>query len=168
MAKKRMKHVKSRIKHAKARIKHAVRKALKRAREAPKGRLEIMYRSREFGKAPVEKHFVLQDGRKIESLFQLIDELETMGEDVFRHHVNEMRNDFANWARDVFASSSLAEEMQMVRDRIDTQRAIMKHLLRDVAHVASKEHREEVKQAVQHEKKIECRKTSKGIKCVIK
>jgi hypothetical protein len=159
---------KKRIKHAKARIKHAIRKALKRGREEPKSRLEIVYRSKEFGKAPVEKHFVMQDGRKIESLFQLIDELETMGEDAFRHHVNDMRNDFASWVRDVFASPSLAEEMQSVRDRIETQRAIMKHLLREVAHVASKEHREEVKQSLQHEKKMECKRTSKGIRCVIK
>lgn len=159
---------KKRMKHAKARIKHAIRKALKRGREKPKSRLEIVYRGKEFGKAPVEKHFILQDGRKIESIFQLIDELETMGEDAFRHHVNDMRNDFASWVRDVFASPSLAEEMQSMRDRIETQRAIMKHLLREVAHVASKEHREEVKQVLQKEKKMECKRTSKGIRCVIK
>jgi hypothetical protein len=168
MAKKRMKHAKARVKHAKARIKHAIRKALKRGREAPKSRLEVVYRSREFGKAPVEKRFILQDGRKIESLFQLIDELETMGEDVFRHHVNDMRNDFANWARDVFAAPSLAEEMQRMRDRMETQRAVMKHLLREVAQIASKEHREEVRQEVQHGKKVECKRTSKGVRCVIK
>jgi hypothetical protein len=166
MAKKKVKH--AGIRHAKARIKHALRKALKRAREGPKSRLEVVYRSKEFGKAPVEKHFILQDGRKIESLFQLIDELETMGEDVFRHHVNDMRNDFANWAKDVFEVPSLAEEMQKMRDRMDTQRAVMKHLLREVAQVASKEHREEIKQQVAHEKKVECRKTSKGVRCVIK
>jgi carboxypeptidase C (cathepsin A) len=168
MAKKKVKRAKSHIKHAKARIKHAIRKALKRGREAPKSRLEVVYRSREFGKAPVEKRFVLHDGRQVESLFQLIDELETMGEDVFRHHVNEMKNDFANWARDVFAAPSLAEEMQKMRDRMETQRAVMKHLLREVAQVASKEHREEVKQQVKQEKKIECKKTSKGVRCVIK
>lgn len=168
MAKKKVKHVKARIKHAKARIKHAIRKALKRGREEPKRRLEFVYRSREFGKAPVEKRFVLNDGRQIESLFQLIDELETMGEDVFRHHVNEMRNDFANWARDVFTAPSLAEEMQKMRDRIDTQRAIMKHLLRDVAQIAGREHREEVRQEVQRGKKVECKKTGKGVRCVIK
>jgi hypothetical protein len=165
MVKKKAKH---NIRHAKARIKRAIRKALKRGKEEPKGKLEVVYRSKEFGKAPVEKRFILHDGRQIESLFQLIDELETMGEDVFHHHVNEMKNDFANWARDVFSAHSLAEEMQRMRDRMETQRAVMKHLLREVAQIASREHREEVKQEVKHAKKMECKKTGKGIRCVIK
>ncbi len=154
-------------KKRKAKARHAARKPAKVVKAEPKARLEVLYRKKEFGKAPVEKHFVLQDGRKLESLYQLVDELETMGEETFRHHVNDLRNDFANWVRDVFESPSLAGEMQNIRDRIDTQRAIMKHLLREVAHIASKEHREEVKKEVQQEKKAECKKTAKGIKCVI-
>lgn len=153
---------KKKVKKSKSRIKKAIRKALKRGKEtAPKSRLEVHYMSKEFGKAPVEKHFILEDGRKLESVFQLVDELETMGEDVFRHHVNDMRNDFANWVRDVFESRGLADEIQNVRDRMETQRAIMKHLLREVSHVASRQHREEVKKAVQKGK-------TKAVKCVIK
>ncbi|MEM4240023.1 MAG: hypothetical protein QXM31_00685 [Candidatus Woesearchaeota archaeon] len=158
MAKKRAK---------KAKASHAARKPAKVTKAEPHSRLEVFYRHKEFGKAPVEKHFVLQDGRKIESLFQLVDELETMAEDTFRSHVNEWKNDFANWVRDVFESPRLADEMQKVRDRIDTQRAVMKHLLREVAQIASKDHREEVRQQIQQEKKAECKKTGKGIRCVI-
>ncbi len=141
---------------------HAARKPAKVVSAKPKARLEVFYRKKEFGKAPVEKHFVLQDGRKLDSLFQLIDELETMSEDVFRHHVNELKNDFANWVRDVFEAPPLAEEMQRIKDRIETQRAIMKHILREVAHIASKEHREEVRKEIEKEKKA-----VKAVKCVI-
>ncbi|MEM2915997.1 MAG: hypothetical protein QXT19_01405 [Candidatus Woesearchaeota archaeon] len=142
---------------------HAARKPAKVVKAEPTTRLEVFYRKKEFGKAPVEKHFVLQDGRKIESLFQLIDELETMAEETFKSHVNEWKNDFANWIRDVFEAPSLAEEIQKIRDRIETQRAIMKHLLREVAQLASKEHREEVKKEIEKEKK-----TTKAVKCVIR
>ncbi len=141
---------------------HAARRPAKVVKAEPKARLEVFYRKKEFGKAPVEKHFVLQDGRKLESLFQLIDELETMSEDVFRHHVNELRNDFANWVRDVFELPSLAEEMQRIRDRIETQRAVMKHILREVAHIASKEHRSEERKEVEKGKK-----EPRAVKCVI-
>jgi len=157
MAKKKAKHVKARVKHAakqaKARIKKAVRTALSRASVKPHSRVEISFYKKEFGKAPVEKHFILHDGRRIESLYQLIDELESMGEDAFHGYVNEWKNDFANWTRDVFDESSLADQMQRIRDRMETQRAIMKHLLRDVAHVASKQHRDHAKKSVEKEMK---------------
>ncbi len=126
----------------------------------PHGSIEFIYRKKEFGKAPVEKHFILQDGRKIESLFQLANELENMTEENFKKHVTEFKNDFANWARDVFAATPLADELQFLHDRAETQRAIMKHLLRELAQIMSKEHREEVKQEIQQK--------TKAIKCVIK
>ena len=135
-------------KRAKAHKKHAAVKAVK-----PHSRIEVVFRRKEFGKAPVEKHFVLHDGRKLESLFQLVDELETMSEDAFRNYATEWRNDFANWVRDVFEMPSLADEIQRVRSRVETQRAIMKHLLRDVAHVASKQHRDHAKQSVEQQRK---------------
>lgn len=116
----------------------------------PRRRIEVIFSKKEYGKAPVEKHFVLENGRKIESLFQLTDELETMGEETFRRYVTDVKNDFANWARDVFDVPALAEEMQKVRDRIGMQRAVMRHLLRDIAHVAGKQHREHAQKAEEH------------------
>jgi hypothetical protein len=140
---------------AKKKVKKA---AAKRAK--PHRHIEVVFRRKEFGKAPVEKHFVLHDGRKIGSLFQLVDELETMSEDAFRQYVTEWKNDFASWARDVFETPALADEIQQMRSRVDVQRAVMKHLLREIAHVASREHRSEVKQEVMHRK-------GKPVRCVI-
>lgn len=127
----------------------------------PRRRIEVIFSKKEYGKAPVEKHFVLQDGRKIGSLFQLADELETMGEETFRRYVTELKNDFATWARDVFDVPALADEMQKVRDRIGMQRAVMKHLLRDIAHVAGKQHREHAAKAEESAHKAEPRKGAK-------
>ncbi len=145
---------------AKKRAKAAKKRAAKVVQARPHARIEVIYRKKEFGKAPVEKHFVLHDGRKIESMFQLVDELETMSEDAFRKYVTEWKNDFAQWVRDVFEAPGLADEIQQVRNRMETQRAVMKHLLREVAHLASKEHRQDVKQTVQHGK-------GKPVRCVI-
>ena len=138
----------------KKRVSNLLRKA------SPKSRVEVIYKKKSFGKAPVEKHFILQDGRKLDSLFQLVDELETMSEDAFGHYVSEFRNDFATWVRDVFESRPLADELEHVRDRITAQRAIMKHLLRDVSALARKHGHE-------HNKKEEHKHPRKAVKLVI-
>ncbi len=87
---------------------------------------------KEFGKAPEEKFFHLHDGRKLQTLFELVDELETLGDEAFREYVNWERNDFANWINDVFELPTLAEELRHVDSRHDTQRTILKHFAREL------------------------------------
>lgn len=84
------------------------------------------------GEAPQHQQFVLRDGRHIRSLFELVDELETMNDDIFHHHVAKDRNDFANWTRDVFDEKHLADEMEALHHRVDVQRAVLKHLVREL------------------------------------
>ena len=43
-----------------------------------------------------EQYFMLQDGRELKSLADLYKALGSMPRDVFRHHVNESKNDFKN------------------------------------------------------------------------
>ena len=74
--------------------------------------------------------FVLPDGKQLRSLVHLIDELENMPDDVFNHHVNEFKNDFSSWIRNVFKDEILADELQLVNDRIETQRTLLKHTVR--------------------------------------
>lgn len=138
---------------AKKRARKAKPAARKTAEARPHSRIEVIFRRKEFGKAPAEKRFILHDGRRIESLYQLVDELETMSEDAFRQFVNEWKNDFAAWARDVFEAGPLADELQRIRGRIETQRAVMKHLLRDVAHVMSEQHIEHARKAAEQEQR---------------
>jgi hypothetical protein len=127
------------------RVARATRKASKvamtlgkEARKAAKGgRVEVTIMSKALGEAPEKYHFVLHDGRRIKSLYELVDELETMSDETFRRYANEMRNDFANWVRDVFDEKVLAEDIARMQQRMDAQRTILKHLVRDLRKVVS-------------------------------
>ncbi|MBI4141574.1 hypothetical protein HY484_01460 [Candidatus Woesearchaeota archaeon] len=95
-------------------------------------RVEVHFVKKSLGKAPEEHHFVLHDGRKLKSLYELVDELETMSEDAFKDYVSEFKNDFANWTKDIFHAPELADELFKIKNKFDTQKAVMKHLLRDM------------------------------------
>jgi hypothetical protein len=84
------------------------------------------------GKAPEKYSFNLQDGRKLRSIYELIDELETMTDETFRQYATDFENHFANWIEHVFSEKSLAEEIRHVHNRIDAQRALLKHLVREL------------------------------------
>jgi len=92
----------------------------------------VTVRTKALGKAPEEKTFFLKDGRKLTTLYELIDELETMNDGVFNDYVNDMKNDFASWVEGVFGEKPLADEMRSIRNRMDTQRAVLKHVVREL------------------------------------
>ena len=123
------------------RVARATRKAAKvarvlgrqaRALTKPTSRVEVTFMSKSVGQAPEKFHFVLHDGRHLRSLYELVDELETMGDDAYRNHANEFKNDFSNWIRDVFDEKHLAEEISRMQGRFDAQRSILKHLVREL------------------------------------
>ena len=74
--------------------------------------------------------FILNDNRKLRNIVHLIDELENMNDDVFYSHVTEFKNDFSNWFRDVFKDDVIADELHLINDRFETQRALLKHTMR--------------------------------------
>ena len=69
--------------------------------------------------APSEYAFRIYKGEKILSLRQLRDALETMEDPVFAHHVNEQRNDFATWIKDILGYSELSDKMRSLKGRYD-------------------------------------------------
>jgi hypothetical protein len=89
----------------------------------------VKIRSQILGEAPQEFEFYLSDGRKLKSVYELIDALETMNDDLFGQHVNEMKNDFGNWIKDVFKEPNIAKEMKKIQDKIETQKLLMKKLI---------------------------------------
>ena len=89
----------------------------------------IKIKSQILGEAPQEFEFFLSDGRKLKSVYELIDALETMNDDLFKQHVNEMKNDFSNWVKDVFKEPNIAHEMKKIQDRIETQKLLMRRLI---------------------------------------
>jgi hypothetical protein len=118
----------------KKKTKKTVKRFVKKAK--PKATIHVTITRKVLGKAPEKYCFNLPDGRKLKSVYELVDELETMSEENFRQYVSETENHFANWIEHVFSEKNLANELRHVRNRIDTQRAILKHLVRELAKMA--------------------------------
>ena len=94
--------------------------------------VEVIIRKKILGEAPQEQHFVVADGKKLKNIIELADALETMSEDIFRHHANEFKNDFSSWVRDVFYDHSLAEDIVRAKNRLETQIAILRRLIKEL------------------------------------
>ena len=98
----------------------------------PKTTVKLVITRKVLGKAPEQYSFNLHDGRKIKSVYELVDELETMSEDAFKQFVTGTENHFANWIEGVFSEKELANEIRQMHNKIDTQRALLKHLVREL------------------------------------
>lgn len=103
---------------------------------SPKPTVEVTIKRSILGEAPEEYHFILKDGKKLKNVFELVDSLKDMHEEVFREHVNEVRNDFANWLEDIFNERSLAEELKAIEDRFETERKLTKKLIAELRRAA--------------------------------
>ncbi len=123
-AKKAVKKVKKQVK-AKAKSVKAKTRSVK----AKKSSVYIKISKSVLGEAPQECEFYLQDGKKLKSVYELIDALEHMSEDIFKQHVNEAKNDFSNWIKDVFEEPHVAKEIKKVQDKIEMQKVLMKKLI---------------------------------------
>ena len=78
-----------------------------------------------------EQHFVLCNGTRIKDIVELAHIIENVSEDDFKAHVNEEKNDFCNWIRDVFNEHELAEELMDKDDKKDFQITLLKHVVAD-------------------------------------
>lgn len=68
-------------------------------------------------KLPEDKWFYFRNGRRASNIQELKDVLESMDEFEFKHHVNNERNDFANWVEGVFEKKKLAKNLREVSER---------------------------------------------------
>ena len=66
---------------------------------------------------PQDKYFVLNNGRVLKCLQDFILVLEDLDEEVFKHHVNEFKNDFSNWIEFVLNDSDLAASLKGMATR---------------------------------------------------
>ena len=94
--------------------------------------IEVIIKKKVLGEAPVEHHFVVADGKRLKNILELADALETMSEEVFSHHVNEGKNDFSSWVRDVFYDHSLAEDISRAKNKMEAQVSILRRLVREL------------------------------------
>ncbi|MBI2558335.1 hypothetical protein HYW20_03350 [Candidatus Woesearchaeota archaeon] len=94
--------------------------------------VEVIIKKKVLGEAPEEHHFVVADGRKLKNIIELADALETMSEEIFSHHANEFKNDFSAWVKDVFYDHSLAEDISRAKNRLETQIAVLRRLVKEL------------------------------------
>jgi len=68
-------------------------------------------------KKSVNDPFRTKDGKEIRSLHELHYVLTKMNNEIFNYHVNENKNDFANWIRDTFKDNDLAEAVKKAKTK---------------------------------------------------
>lgn len=79
-----------------------------------------------------EKYFILKDGTPIKSIKELAMMMDSMSDESFSFHVNEEKNDFANWIKDVFGKKDLADSLLGLKCRKENQILLLKHALHDM------------------------------------
>ena len=94
--------------------------------------VEVIIKKKILGEAPEEHHFVVADGKRIKNMLELADALETMSEEIFRYHSNEFKNDFSSWVKDVFYDHSLAEDISRSKNKLETQIAVLRRLVKEL------------------------------------
>lgn len=73
-------------------------------------------------------YFYLKDGRIIKSIEELPDSLEIISKDIFEHHVNSYKNDFAKWIYDEFKENSLSSLIGNIKSKEEMIRVIRAYL----------------------------------------
>ena len=80
-----------------------------------------------------EHKFNLADGSSLFNLYELAAALKDMNESVFSHHVNESKNDFAKWIKDVMHEHDLADQLGCIKSKQETEAAVLRHLVDNLA-----------------------------------
>ncbi|MBW2995828.1 hypothetical protein KY332_00850 [Candidatus Woesearchaeota archaeon] len=76
-----------------------------------------------------DKYFSLCTGGLIKSVKELAFAMDYLSDEELNHHVNESKNDFSSWVRDVFKEYRLAEIISDIKDRKEMQIVLLKHLV---------------------------------------
>ena len=66
---------------------------------------------------PEHQWFMLKNGKKLSSLTELKESLKHIDDETYFHHVNEYKNDFSSWIRQVFMDATLADKIINARSR---------------------------------------------------
>lgn len=77
---------------------------------------------------PHEKRFHFRDDASVGSLEELKEKLEGISYPEFYHHVNDEKNDFAEWVRHVLEDEELADNLGKVTSIVETVEIIEDHL----------------------------------------
>ena len=78
----------------------------------------------------LEKRFWCYDGSVLQNLAELKSALETMNDEVFNYHVNDYKNDFSRWVKDVIGDNKLAKDLQKSNNQTQAARAVSDRITR--------------------------------------
>ena len=73
---------------------------------------------------PLEKRFWCYDGRVLQNLVELKSALETMSDEDFHYHVNDYKNDYSRWVKDVIGDNKLAKDMQKSNNQVQAAKVV--------------------------------------------
>ncbi len=79
-----------------------------------------------------EFSFIIVNGKAVRDLPALALELENLDDSMFHHHVNETKNDFANWVREVIGEIELADALMGISSKKDTQLQMLRHIVKSL------------------------------------
>lgn len=102
-----------------------------------------------------EFYFRLADGRVLKSIPELSDALNDMEDWVFEHHVNDDRNDFSNWIKDVYQDKKLASSLSRCKKKVSMAKSLDRNLKKKEKQLRKKEKRQRKKQKKQEENRQE-------------
>ncbi|MCD6589857.1 hypothetical protein J7K74_01570 [Candidatus Woesearchaeota archaeon] len=99
------------------------------------------------------KEFMFSSGDKARNLKELLEKLRVMSDEEFFLYVNENKNDFSNWIRDVLGEETLAREIYHIRDRKEIIKKIELYISKREIERARKENIKEEKGEKRREEK---------------
>jgi len=76
-----------------------------------------------------EHYFALCTGVMVKDIKELVHTLDYLSEGELKHHVNDQRNDFSTWIKDIFGEKKLARKLLAIDNKKDMQIALLKHLV---------------------------------------
>lgn len=76
-------------------------------------------------RAPDDRTFKLEDGGELKSLQDLLNTIDKMPDNIFGNHVNNDKNDFAEWTRHVFNSEDVADRMKNAKTKNEMKEVLM-------------------------------------------
>ena len=76
-----------------------------------------------------ENYFRVANGTIIKGLMGIDNSLELMGAETFYYHVNDYRNDFSTWVREIMNDEKLANGLLLTKDKCRTQLMVLRRII---------------------------------------
>jgi len=94
----------------------------------PKGKKNKMKNCEYLKDVPPEKAFWVSNGWVIRNIAEMPTALENMSDETFAFHVNNDKNDFAAWAKEVVGDKQLAVTLRLVKSRRSAIEAVKRRV----------------------------------------